>query len=202
MADDPLVCQGATAYLATCPDIRPVPPGSIDRAEVVLVITGHVSEGTLSQMQHAAGQVPDQEMCFVLVCDAIQEAQLLRVLAWGMVSVLLRGDADYERIACALLNARDGRVGLPGEAGGWLESRLRTIQHDVLDPLDLTTAGLFTREVDVLRMLADGLQNREIAERLNCSERTVRNIIKGLLSRMKLRNRAHAVAYALRSGVM
>ena len=72
----------------------------------------------------------------------------------------------------------------------------------MLAPHDLTTAGLYNREVEVLRLLAEGMDTLEIARRLSYSERTVRNIIHGLLTRMKLRNRAHAVAYALRNGVM
>jgi DNA-binding NarL/FixJ family response regulator len=72
----------------------------------------------------------------------------------------------------------------------------------VLDPHGLTAAGLYTREVDVLRLLAEGMDTLEIAQRLNYSERTVKNIIHGVLSRLKLRNRSHAVAYALRNGVM
>ena len=50
--------------------------------------------------------------------------------------------------------------------------------------------------------IAEGLDTLEIAQRLSYSERTVRNIIHGLLTRMKLNNRAHAVAYALRNGAM
>ena len=65
-----------------------------------------------------------------------------------------------------------------------------------------TAAGLYTREVEVLRLLAEGLDTLEIDQRLSYSERTVRNIIHGLLTRMKLRSRAHAAAYALRNGAM
>jgi len=54
----------------------------------------------------------------------------------------------------------------------------------------------------VLRLLAEGIDTLEIAQQLSYSERTVRNIIHGMLTRMKLRNRVHAVAYALRNGVI
>jgi DNA-binding NarL/FixJ family response regulator len=118
------------------------------------------------------------------------------------VSVLPRQETDYERIARALVSARDGKLELPAGAHGWLEERIRLVQRDVLAPLDLTAAGLYTREVEVLRLLAEGADTLEIARRLSYSERTVRNIIHGLLTRMKLRSRAHAVAYALRNGVM
>jgi DNA-binding NarL/FixJ family response regulator len=202
LASEPLIAQGAVAYLRTCPGITPVPPDRLDRASVVLVLAGQVGEKTLSLMQHAAELVPDREMRFVLVCDRIRESQLLRALRWGMVSVLPWQDTDYEHIAHALVSARDGKVELPEEAHAWLAGRIRSISRDVLAPHGLTAAGLYTREVDVLRLLADGMDTMEIAHQLSYSERTVRNIIHGMLSRMKLRNRAHAVAYALRNGVI
>ena len=202
MASEPLAAQGAAAYLRTFPGIAPLPRDRLGDADVVLVLAGHVSEETLSLMERAAGLAPGREMRFVLVCDGVREPQLLRALGLGMVSVLLRQDLGYEQIARALVNARHGRVELPGDAHEWLEKRIRSIQSDVLAPRGLTAAGLYTREVEVLRLLAEGMDITEIARRLSYSERTVRNIIHGVLSRMKLRNRVHAVAYALRSGAM
>ena len=202
LATEPLVAEGAAACLRGHPGITPVPAGSVGRASVVLVIAGQVGEPALAVMQRAAELAPGREMRFVLVCDGIGEPQLLRALNWGLVSILPRQDTDYERIARALLNARDGKVELPPDAHGWLEERIRLIQRDVLAPLGLTTAGLYTREVEVLRLLAEGMDTMEIARRLRYSERTVRNIIQALLTRMKLRNRPHAVAYALRNGVL
>jgi DNA-binding NarL/FixJ family response regulator len=202
MATEPLVAEGAAAYLRTYPGIMPVAADRLDRASVVLVIAGRVGEGTLAALQRAAELAPGREMRFVLVCDDIREPQLLRALNWGLVSVLPRQETDYQRIARALMNARDGKVELPADAHGWLQERIRLVQRDVLAPHDLTTAGLYTREVEVLRLLAEGMGTLEIARRLSYSERTVRNILHGLLTRMKLRNRAHAVAYALRNGVM
>jgi DNA-binding NarL/FixJ family response regulator len=202
MATEPLLAEGAVAYLRTYPGITPVATDCLDRSSVVLVIASRVDEGALAILQQAAELVPDREMRFVLVCDDIREPQLLRALKWGLVSVLPRQETGYERIARALVNAGDGKVELPADAHGWLEKRIRLVQRDVLAPHDLTTAGLYTREVEVLRLLAEGLDTLEIAQRLSYSERTVRNIIHGLLTRMKLNNRAHAVAYALRNGVM
>ena len=202
MATEPLVAEGTVAYLRTCPGITPVATDCLDQSSVVLVIASQVDEGALAILQQAAELVPDREMRFVLVCDDIREPQLLRALNWGLVSVLPRQETGYERIARALVNARDGKVELPVDAHGWLEGRIRLVQRDVLAPHDLTTAGLYTREVEVLRLLAEGVDTLEIAQRLSYSERTVRNIIHGLLTRMKLRNRAHAVAYALRNGAM
>ena len=202
MATEQLVAEGAAAYLRTYPGITPVAADCVERASVVLVIADRVGEGTLAILQRAAELAPDREMRFVLVCDDIREPQLLRALNWGLVSILPRKETGYERIARALMNAGAGKLELPADAHGWLEERIRLVQRDVLAPHDLTAAGLYTREVEVLRLLAEGADTLEIARRLSYSERTVRNIIHGLLTRMKLNNRAHAVAYALRNGAM
>jgi DNA-binding NarL/FixJ family response regulator len=54
----------------------------------------------------------------------------------------------------------------------------------------------------VLKLLADGMDTGEIAATLNYSERTIKNVLHGLMSRLDLRNRSHAVAYALRAGAL
>jgi DNA-binding NarL/FixJ family response regulator len=75
--------------------------------------------------------------------------------------------------------------------------------HDqVLAPRGLTFSGLSEREVDVLRLVADGCDTAEIARSLCYSERTVKNVIHDVTSRLRLRNRSHAVAYAMRQGLI
>jgi DNA-binding NarL/FixJ family response regulator len=61
---------------------------------------------------------------------------------------------------------------------------------------------LTQRELTVLRLLADGYSTREIARRLSYSERTIKNSIHDMVTRFKLRNRAHAVAFAVRQGLI
>jgi DNA-binding NarL/FixJ family response regulator len=58
------------------------------------------------------------------------------------------------------------------------------------------------RELAVLRMLGEGCDTREIARRLAYSERTVKTVIQDLSQRLGLRNRSHAVAYAVRNGLI
>jgi DNA-binding NarL/FixJ family response regulator len=58
------------------------------------------------------------------------------------------------------------------------------------------------REFEVLQLIADGLANREIGERLFLSEETVKSHVKTLLEKLRARSRAHAVAIALRGGLM
>jgi DNA-binding NarL/FixJ family response regulator len=59
---------------------------------------------------------------------------------------------------------------------------------------------LSNRERDVLLLVAEGYSTREVAKRLNYSERTIKNIVQDLTVRLELRNRTHAVALAIREG--
>jgi DNA-binding NarL/FixJ family response regulator len=202
LATDPLTAEGAMAYLRSHPAVTPLARASAGQADVVLILASLITEETLTWMQGVAEQLAARELRFVLVGDGVREPQLLRAVSLGLVSVLPRQGTDYERIVRTILAAADGKVELPDVALGWLVGQLRSIQRNVLTPNGLTAAGLESREVDVLRLLADGLDTAEIAERLSYSQRTVKNIIHGMLSRLKLRNRPHAVAYALRHGLL
>jgi DNA-binding NarL/FixJ family response regulator len=64
-----------------------------------------------------------------------------------------------------------------------------------------STYVLTGREVAILRLLADGRSTIEIARQLAYSERTIKNTIHQLTTRLGLRNRAHAVAFAVRRGI-
>jgi DNA-binding CsgD family transcriptional regulator len=70
------------------------------------------------------------------------------------------------------------------------------------DMMDLRGRELTSREVTVLRMLAEGEATRGIAQQLNYSERTVKNIVRNVLEKLGCRTRAHAVALATRNGVI
>ncbi len=70
------------------------------------------------------------------------------------------------------------------------------------DPRDQPSEQLAPRELDVLRLLADGSSTRDMAERLSYSERTVKNIVRELLTKLNCRTRAQAVAYAARRGII
>ena len=70
-------------------------------------------------------------------------------------------------------------------------------------PADLppTTDPLSERELEVLRLIAEGLTNQEIADRLVISERTARNHVGNILSKLHLANRTQAALYAIRQGI-
>ena len=76
------------------------------------------------------------------------------------------------------------------------------LQREVLSPRGMAFSGLTDREANVLRLVADGYDTAEIADRLAWSERTVKNVIHDITTRHQLRNRSHAVAYAVRAGLI
>ena len=63
-------------------------------------------------------------------------------------------------------------------------------------------SGLTKREITVLKHIAEGLATDEIARRMAYSERTVKNILHDVTTRLQLRNRTHAVAFAVREGLI
>ena len=202
LAGDPVTGEGAVACLRAHPGICVLTADRLAEAEVVLILVGRVTEETLDLMQRTAEASTREDLRFVLVGDGVREHQLLRSLTYGLVSFIPRQEADFGKIVRAIAGMRHGRLELPAVASGWLAQRIRAIERDVLEPKGLNAIGLETREVEVLRLLAEGLGTPEIAQRLSYSERTVKNIIHGILTRLKLKNRAHAVAFALRTGTL
>jgi DNA-binding NarL/FixJ family response regulator len=72
----------------------------------------------------------------------------------------------------------------------------------VLAPKGVRFSGLSDREVTVLRMVSQGMEVREIAAELRYSERTIKNTMHDVVARFQLRNRTHAVAFAMREGMI
>ena len=205
-ASDAIIGAGAAAFLQTQPDISPLPARWAHQADVILVLADPLSEDLLSWMRQGSARTASPETRFVLVGDGLCGADLRQAAACGLISVLPRQGCDYGEIVRAIQHLHQGRVELPGAEFRSLlaRSRPQPIQTALLAPAGPggETVQLNERERDVLRLLADGHGTQEIAQRLSYSERTVKNIIHHLLTRMKLRNRPHAVAYALRNGLL
>ncbi len=79
----------------------------------------------------------------------------------------------------------------------------RKLIHEINQPSDLPAAAepLTTREVEILRLVAQGISNQEISDTLFISERTVRTHVSNILDKLHLANRTQAALYALREGL-
>ena len=198
-AADPLTYAGLSQHTARRPDIELLPADRLAGADVVAVVATSLSTKVMEQMRRTAA-IADPK--FVLILERLGDADLLAAIEIGTVSVLWWADATAARFAQAVLTASRGGSELPPEVQARLVGDVAELQRDVLAPLGLTPAGLDAREIDVLRSIAAGLDTAEIAQKMLYSERTVKGILYGLMSRLHLKNRSHAVAYAMRAGIL
>jgi DNA-binding NarL/FixJ family response regulator len=201
LADDRTFADQVVPSLRAAAELRLLSPGRHSDADVVLVLTSLVTDTLLAEMTEIAGGTADQTgPCLVLVSGPLRERHLARAIACGVVSILPRRDVSARSITRAVLASHHGGSVLPETVVRWLVDDSRTLRQDLLATQGLNPGGLTIREVDVLKLLAEGEDTARIAERLRYSERTIKKIIQDLLTRFNLRNRAHAVSYALRVG--
>jgi DNA-binding NarL/FixJ family response regulator len=163
--------------------------GQREAAAVLLVITTSVTNSLLHQIE-----VTRQ-------ASRAGKQYIFRAVKSGLISLLYRSESSYDRIIRAIEAAAANRTELPHSILRHLTDQVRAAQ-DPADPNGPSTTGLGSREREVLRLLAEGYATREIGAKPNYSERMVKNIVHGIVVRLNLRNRTHAVAYALRTGIM
>lgn len=198
-AGDPLSQAGLAGYLANRPEITVLRPSQRAEATVLVLAADRLTADVISALRRAAAEAGAP---IVLVIGEITEAELLTAVECRVVAILPRAAVTAERLVHSVLAAAAGGGVMPPNLVGELLKHIERLQRDVLTPYGLNASGLTPREVDVLRLMADGLDTAEIAGELCYSERTVKNVIYGVTHRLKLRNRSHAVAYALRAGMI
>jgi DNA-binding NarL/FixJ family response regulator len=138
----------------------------------------------------------------VLLVARVDDRDLLAAVEAGVSGVIRRAEATAGNMAAAIRSAAAGEGTLSPDLLGRLLRQVGQLQRQVLTPRGLTFSGLTERETSVLRLLAQGHDTAEVGRQLFYSERTVKNIIHDVTSRLELRNRAHAVAYAIREGLI
>ncbi|NLU79872.1 response regulator transcription factor [Micromonospora sp. HNM0581] len=198
-ASDPLSHAGLASFLQARQEIALLPAEERAQADVLVYASARLTASAVTLLRR---WTLESRLPVVLVIDEITDGELLTAVENRVVAVLPRAAVSGERLAHSVSAAANGGGVLPSSMVGELLKHVERLQREVLAPNGLNAAGLTPREVDVLRLMADGLDTQEIAGELCYSERTVKNVIYGLTHRLKLRNRSHAVAYALRSGMI
>lgn len=198
-ASDRISLAGLRKSLATQPAVimsTTPPPTDCD---VVVAAVDRMTLETLAMLRRwkAESSVP-----VVLVAGDLAEADLMKAVECRVVAVIPRRNATGDRLLAAVRVAASGGGMLPPDLLGNLLAHVGRLQSEVLAPRRLNASGLTPREVDVLRLVADGWDTNDIAEKLCYSVRTVKNVVYTLTNRLKLRNRVHAVAYAMQAGVL
>jgi len=139
----------------------------------------------------------------VLLTTFDDERSILSALQAGARGYLTK-EAGRDEIAAAIRAAAAGQAVLDPGVQARLVQAVVTATNVTRAVASSTMApdGLTPREVDVLLLIAEGLSNREIANRLFVSEATVKTHINNLFAKAQLRDRAHAVTYAYSHGLI
>ena len=205
IADDhPVVRQGLRGLLSTEPGLEVVGE-AVDGAEAVLKARSLQPDVTLMDivMPHKNGIEAIREIKaenpgarILILTSFAEDDKVFPAIKAGALGYLLKDSSPQE-----LLQAiRDVYRGEP--------SLHPTVAHKLMRELDQpsdlppTEDPLTEREAEVLRLVAQGLSNQKVGDKLCISERTVGNHVSVILSKLHLANRTQAALYALREGLV
>jgi DNA-binding NarL/FixJ family response regulator len=198
-AADPVSEAGVLSYLATRPDMLALPSSAVRQPDVAVTTADRLTTTVLARLRRDAAMAPAPT---VLVTSDLAGTDLLAVVECRVVVVLPHAAVTANSLVRSVVTAASGGGLMPPELIAALVDRVRLLQQEVLAPHGLNTAGIVPREADVLRLIADGFDTKAIADKLGYAERTVTNIVHELIKKLGARNRSHAVACALRAGVI
>jgi DNA-binding NarL/FixJ family response regulator len=144
-------------------------------------------------------ELPDVEI--IAITSFIEEARVVAAIEAGASGFLLK-DAPAEELAAAIRVVASGDSLLaPGVTRRVIDAFVRRPAAPSKGP-DPALSRLTPREVEVLGLLARGLSNVDIAERLFVSEATTKTHVSNVLSKLGLRDRVQAVIFAYENGVV
>lgn len=203
--DHALVRQGVRAFLETQPDITVLADvGS--GAEAVRLAPELVPDVVLMDLvmpemdgveaTRRVKQASPRSQVIVLT-SYHQDEHIFPAIRAGALSYLLK-DVDSEELASAVRKAARGEAVLHPRVAARVVQELHGAIQSTLNPF----TELSERELEVLKLIADGASNSEIAERLVISEKTVKSHVSNILSKLHVLDRTQAAVYAWREGVV
>ncbi|MFD0205079.1 MULTISPECIES: helix-turn-helix transcriptional regulator [Saccharothrix] len=198
-AEDQVLRAGITHQLRPRPEVEVVRPDEEHRAAVSLVVVDRVDDETARLLRRLRRSSATRTG---LVVGRFDQDALQTTIDCGVTAVLRRAEADQDRLVSTVSALHKGEAVLPGDLLGTLLDHVSRLQRSVLDPNGLSLSTLTSREADMLRLVSEGFDTAEIASKTSFSERTVKNVLHEVTTRLQLRNRAHAVGYAMRHGLI
>jgi NarL family two-component system response regulator LiaR len=138
----------------------------------------------------------DPEARILVLTSFADDDKVFPAIKAGALGYLLK-DSSPQQLLQAIRDVHRGESALDPAIA-------RKLIRELNQPPDLprTEEPLTAREAEVLRLVAQGLSNQEIAERMVVSERTVRTHVSNILSKLHLANRTQAALYAVREGLI
>ena len=140
---------------------------------------------------------PSARIIMLTVSD--EEADLYEAVKNGASGYLLK-DSSIDEVAQAVRVVADGQSLISPSMAIKLLDEFKQMSRT--DRSHVPTPRLTERELEVLRLVAQGLNNREIAKQLFISENTVKNHVRNILEKLQLHSRMEAVMYAVREKLL
>jgi len=210
--DHALVRQGVRGYLEALPDISIVGEAASGE-EAVRLAAEQVPDVVLMDLvlspSTGSGQGMDgveatrrvrrvsPRSQVVVLTSYHEDVHIFPAIKAGALSYLLK-DVGPEELAGAVRAAARGEATLHPHVATRVMQELRGARREVPNPF----AELTDRELEVMHLVAQGLSNAQIAERLVLSEKTVKGYVSNILSKLHLADRTQAAVFAWREGMM
>ena len=203
--DHKVVRQGVRAYLNALPDFDVV--GEAESGEIAVRLAAeHIPDVVLMDLVmpgmdgvEATRRLKDisPRTQIVVLTSYHQDEHIFPALQAGAISYVLK-DIGMEELAEAIRQAARGEVTLHPRVAARVIQELHGPKHAELNPF----TELSDREMEVLKLIANGLTNRVIAEQLVISQNTVKGHVSNILSKLHLADRTQAAVYAWREGIV
>jgi NarL family two-component system response regulator LiaR len=165
----------------------------LHRPDVVLMDLLMPVMGGIEATSRICAELPDTEV--VAMTSVLEDSAVVGAVRAGAIGYLLK-DTDGPALCAAIKAAAAGQVQLAPEAAIRL---MREVQAPVAAAPGKAEA-LTEREIDVLRLVAQGQANKEIAATLGIGEKTVKTHVSNLLAKLGVQSRTQAALYAANAG--
>ncbi|KAA3657068.1 MAG: DNA-binding response regulator [Chloroflexi bacterium] len=137
-----------------------------------------------------------EETAVLALTSYVDQEKVIDALSAGMAGYIMK-DVSSEELTRAIRAAAKDEIYLSSEAAKYVARQVRTKADQTPAPTVLTH-----REIDVLCLLARGLNNTDIGTELNISIKTVKTHVSSILNKLQLENRTQAALYALRHNLI
>jgi two-component system, NarL family, response regulator LiaR len=137
-------------------------------------------------------ELPDTEV--IALTSVLEDEKIFAAIRAGAIGYLLK-DTEAHELRQAIKAAAVGQVQLSPEVAARLLREVRSAQRQPVEELT-------PRERDVLRLLAQGLINKEIAQELGIGDKTVKTHVSNILGKLGVLSRTQAAVYAVQMGLV